>query len=60
MSKHLTESQMSYLTHAKRSAKIGALLFAASIFSIIHAVFPNIFIKSSTNTLKKVKQILDQ
>jgi hypothetical protein len=51
---HPNKVCMTYLQHMVFSASLGKDLFIASNKAFIHAVFPNLFITSSTDLVKNL------
>ena len=51
---HLQEIKMSYLEHMKFSLYLSYMFGKASFYAIIHAIYPDILITSSSDTIKKL------
>ena len=51
---HLQEIKMSYLEHMKFSLYLSYMFAKASFYAIIHAIYPDILITSSSDTIKKL------
>lgn len=49
---------MSYYKHLKTSLYYSKLLFIASIKAMVHALFPNIFITSTSDTIIYIDKLL--
>lgn len=52
MFKHLKDVNMTYLEHMKFSLFLSFNFFKASFSAFVHAIYPDILITSSTDTLK--------
>jgi hypothetical protein len=57
---HLQKVGMTYSEHFFVSFKISKLFFQSSYLAFVHAIFPDSYITSSTDTIKKVKNILSK
>ena len=51
-SEHLDEVNMSYIDHLKFSLGLSKIFLESSVKAIIHALLPDIFITSSTDSIK--------
>lgn len=58
--KHPNENGLTYLQHFCISFIIAKTFIIASIFALIHAVFPFIFETSSTDTLKYLNDFISK
>ena len=58
--KHPNENGLTYLQHFCISFIIAKTFIIASIFALIHAVFPFIFETSSTDTLKYLNNFIEK
>ena len=52
MFKHLKDVNMSYFAHMKFSLFLSFTFLKASFTAFVHAIYPDIFITSSTETLE--------
>ena len=55
---HLNEVGMSYTEHLCFSLKLGACMLVGSVAAIIHAVYPDILITSTTDTIHYIQKEL--
>ena len=55
---HPSAVGMTYCEHALFSARIGVTFALASLQAFIHALFPDIFIDSTTQTVQEIDQRL--
>jgi Family of unknown function (DUF6356) len=60
MSRHLTEKNNSYKSHFRFAWGAGFILIIAGIASIIHAVFPEIFVSYSEQKVKALLRLSKQ
>lgn len=56
MFQHPTNVCMTYLEHMKLSLELCALFFIGSIKAFIHAFIPDVFVTSSTDTVRDAKE----
>ena len=59
MFSHPANVCMTYLEHFRVSITLSILFFTASIKALIHAIYPDSFITSSTDTVEKAKKIMN-
>jgi len=52
--KHLEENNISYLKHMKRALSYSFNSLLAFSFFLVHAFLPFLFVKSGSNTIKKI------
>ncbi len=50
---------MTYLEHFKVSMNLSKIFLLASLKAFIHAIYPDFFITSSTDTVEKAKKIMN-
>ena len=50
---------MTYLEHFKVSMNLSKIFLLASLKDFIHAIYPDFFITSSTDTVEKAKKIMN-
>ena len=50
--KHPAQVNMTYLEHFKLSLNLSNILFQGSVKAFIHAIYPDIFITSTSDTTK--------
>jgi len=50
-SKHLKENNITYFSHLRRSMYFSTIFFIASIEAFIHALYPDLYQTSSTDTV---------
>ena len=50
---HLSDNDISYFEHLKRSMKYSGKSIKASFFFFIHAIFPNVFETNGSDTIKE-------
>lgn len=55
MFEHPTNVCMSYLQHMKLSLELSSIFFIGSLKAIVHAFIPDIYITSSTDTVRFAK-----
>lgn len=55
---HLREIRMNYFDHFWRSLEISIIMFRGSIMAFVHALIPDLFVKSSTDTTTDLNNIL--
>ena len=58
MFSHPANVCMSYFEHLKVSMELSKIFFVASIKAFVHAIYPDFFITSSTDTVNKAKKIM--
>jgi len=52
---HLEEHNIGYLSHMKRAIKLSIYSLKASIYFLIHAIYPDIFVDNGS---KKISEIM--
>jgi len=57
--KHPTDRGMSYITHAFGALKLSFKLALGAIKTTIHALFPFLYEKATTDTLKECKECIE-
>ena len=50
---------MSYIDHLKHSMKFSYMFFIAAYKSFVHALIPDVYITSTTDTVDEIKNILE-
>tara|TARA_Y100001958_G_C21179929_1_gene510010 strand:+ start:677 stop:877 length:201 start_codon:yes stop_codon:yes gene_type:complete len=55
---HPTEVCMDYYSHCKISMKCAFLLFVGGVKAVIHGIYPDIFITSTSDTILSIQKIL--
>jgi hypothetical protein len=50
---------MTYLTHLHFSSKLSVLFLIASFKAFVHAVIPDVYITSSSDTISEIKELID-
>tara|TARA_A100001035_G_C27768538_1_gene494971 strand:- start:1112 stop:1339 length:228 start_codon:yes stop_codon:yes gene_type:complete len=50
---------MTYLTHLQFSSKLSILFLIASFKAFTHAVIPDIYITSSSDTISEIKELIE-
>ena len=58
--KHLQDVKMSYLSHFYRSFSIGIYFGIASCKALVHAIYPDLFITSSSDLIKDLAEELEE
>ena len=58
--KHLTKVNMTYYEHMKFSLSLSSQFALSSLQAFIHAFYPDIFITSSTDNIKIIKNKLNR
>ena len=58
MWRHLADVGMTYAEHARVSLTLARLFFQASVCAVLHALWPDAFVDSSTQTAERVAAIL--
>ena len=58
--KHLKDARLTYLQHFKRATSIGLRLMFAGFCCLFHAVFPCMFCQIGSDTIKQLKQEIDE
>jgi len=56
---HLKKVKKSYFSHGFRAIRVSLTMILVGIIGIIHAVFPFIFLKTVSNTLKNLSEELN-
>lgn len=51
---HLSEVNQTYTEHAKDALDISFKLFKTSLCALAHAIYPDVFTDSATNTCKEI------
>lgn len=57
--KHPQSVGMTYTSHMKHSLKISSIMMKGSAKAFVHAIFPDIFITSSTDINQTLKEMLN-
>jgi len=52
--KHLQKVNKNYFSHGWRAIRVSLTMIGVGLIGIIHAVFPFIFLKTVSNTVKKL------
>ena len=60
MFKHLKEVKMSYMDHFNFSLGLSKEFLIASYQALIHAIYPDFFITSSTDSVKKIEKQISE
>lgn len=50
---------MTYYEHFKHSMKFSYMFMLASFKACIHAIIPDVYITSTTNTIKEIAEIIE-
>lgn len=58
--KHLDDVNETYWQHFKFASRIGLILIRAGMLVIIHAIYPNVFKTSGSDTIKKLHKTLEK
>lgn len=56
--KHLKEVEMSYCEHFNRSFEFSIKFFVSSIKACVHAIYPDVFTTSTTDSIKELSKVL--
>jgi len=56
---HLKKVNKSYFSHGMRAIRVSLTMIAVGVIGIIHAVFPFIFLKTVSNTIKSLSEKLN-
>jgi len=56
---HLKKVNKSYFSHGMRAIRVSLTMIAVGVIGVIHAVFPFIFLKTVSNTLKNLSEELN-
>jgi len=56
---HLKKVNKSYFSHGMRAIRVSLTMIVVGIIGIIHAVFPFIFLKTVSNTIKSLSEELN-
>ena len=56
---HLKKINKSYFSHGIRAIRVSLTMIAVGVIGIIHAVFPFIFLKTVSNTIKSLSEELN-
>jgi len=56
---HLKKVNKSYFSHGMRAIRVSLTMIAVGVIGIIHAVFPFIFLKTVSNTIKSLSEELN-
>ena len=57
---HLNDVGMSYTDHFCFSLKLGACMFVGCVASIIHAIYPDVLVTSTTDTMTYIQKELNK
>ena len=57
---HLKDIKKSWLEHFKFAFHVSCTLFVLSIVSLIHSVFPNLFVHTVSNSINKLNKKLNK
>ena len=57
--KHLQKVDKNYFSHGLRAIRVSMTMIAVGLIGIVHAVFPFIFLKTVSNTLKDLSEELN-
>ena len=57
--KHLTDNNISYLSHLKRTVNISCRMIYGGIAVLIHGVYPSLFETTASNIIKKLNEELN-
>jgi hypothetical protein len=57
--KHLQKVNKNYFSHGWRAIRVSLTMIVVGIIGIIHAVFPFIFLKTVSNTIKSLSEELN-
>jgi len=57
--KHLQKVNKNYFSHGMRAIRVSLTMIAVGVIGIIHAVFPFIFLKTVSNTIKSLSEELN-
>lgn len=56
---HPAKVCMTYYEHFKHSMKFSYMFMFASFKACIHAIIPDVYITSTTNTIKEIAEIIE-
>ena len=56
---HLKKINKSYFSHGISAIRVSLTMIAVGVIGIIHAVFPFIFLKTVSNTIKSLSEELN-
>ena len=56
---HLQKLNKSYFAHGARAIRVSLTMILVGLIGIIHAVFPFIFLKTVSNTIKNLSKELN-
>jgi len=57
--KHLQKVNKNYFLHGWRAIRVSLTMIVVGVIGIIHAVFPFIFLKTVSNTIKSLSEELN-
>lgn len=57
---HPKQVCMTYFQHARLSLNFSYIFFKASVKALIHAIYPDIYITSTSDTIKEITKILEE
>ena len=57
--KHLQKINKNYFSHGWRAIRVSLTMIVVGVIGIIHAVFPFIFLKTVSNTIKSLSEELN-
>lgn len=57
---HPSQVCMTYFSHLKLSLTLSSMFFKASVQAFLHAIFPFMYIKSSTKNCMTIQKLIDQ
>ena len=57
--KHLQKVNKNYFSHGWRAIRVSLTMIVVGVMGIIHAVFPFIFLKTVSNTIKSLSEELN-
>ena len=58
--RHPKQVCMTYFQHAKLSLNFSFIFFKASLEAFIHAIYPDICVTSTSDTIKQINDILNK
>lgn len=58
--KHLDETGATYWEHFKFAIRIGFIMILAGIFTMIHAIYPNVMTTIASDVVKKLHALLNE
>ena len=56
---HLKKTNKSYFSHGIRAIRVSLTMIVVGVIGIIHAVFPFVFLKTVSNTIKSLSEELN-